>query len=91
MRKSDIEKEIAEKFELQPEQSESILNVLIESMLDVLKKDGRIEIREFGSFFTKGYRSYEGRNPRTGEHVHVPDKKLPRFKVSRELVKRING
>lgn len=91
MRKSDIGKEIAEKFEFQPEQSDRILNVLIEGMVDVLKKDGRIEIREFGSFFTKNYRSYEGRNPRTGKHVHVPTKKLPRFKVSKELVKRING
>ena len=91
MRKSDIAREISEKFDLQPDQSDKILNVLIESMADALKNDQRIEIREFGSFFTRGYRSYQGRNPRTGRRVHVPTKKLPRFKVSKELIKRMNG
>jgi len=91
MRKSDIAREISEKFDLQPDQTDEILNALIKSMAEVLRNDQRIEIREFGSFFTRSYRSYEGRNPRTGKRVHVPTKKLPCFKVSRELIQRMNG
>ena len=90
MRRSDIEKEISEKFNLQSSQSEQILDTIIESMTNVLRVDGRIEIREFGSFFTKSYGSYGGRNPRTGEHVHVPAKKLPHFRPSKELLKKLN-
>ncbi len=91
MRKSDIEKEIAEKFNLQSNQSEQILDTIISRMTEVLSEDERIEIRGFGSFFTKKYDSYGGRNPRTGEHVSVPEKKLPHFRPSKELLKKLNN
>ena len=90
MRRSDIEREISEKFKLQSNQSEQILDTIIESMTEVLKEDGRIEIRGFGSFFTKSYGSYGGRNPRTGDYVAVPEKKLPHFRPSKELLKKLN-
>lgn len=90
MRRSDIEKEIADRFKLQPSQSEQILDTIIDSMTSVLRSDGRIEIRGFGSFFTKSYGSYGGRNPRTGEYVAVPEKKLPHFRPSKELLKKLN-
>ena len=86
-----MEKEIAEKFKLQSSQSEQIIDTIIDSMTQVLKEDGRIEIRGFGSFFTKSYDSYAGRNPRTGEPVEVPEKKLPHFRPSKELLKKVNG
>jgi integration host factor subunit beta len=60
-------------------------------MTEVLSEDERIEIRGFGSFFTKKYGSYGGRNPRTGEHVSVPEKKLPHFRPSKELLKKLNN
>jgi len=91
VRKSDIENEISQKFNLNLNQSEQILDAIIESITDVLKVDGRIEIREFGSFFTKNYGSYKGRNPRTGQPVHVPVKKLPHFKASKEFLKSLNN
>lgn len=90
MRRSDIEKEIADRFNLQPSQSEQILDTIIDSMTSVLRNDGRIEIRGFGSFFTKSYGSYGGRNPRTGDYVAVPEKKLPHFRPSKELLKKLN-
>ena len=90
MRKSDIEKDIAEKFRLQSNQSEQIMDTIIEKMTQVLGDDERIEIRGFGSFFTKNYGSYGGRNPRTGERVPVPEKKLPHFRPSKELLKKLN-
>jgi integration host factor subunit beta len=59
-------------------------------MTEVLKSGDRIEIRGFGSFFTKHYKSYNGRNPRTGETVQVSPKKLPHFRASKELLARLN-
>ena len=91
MKRSDIEKELADKFNLQPSQSEQILDTIIEHMTEVLEGGGRIEIRGFGGFFTKSYGSYEGRNPRTGSKVMVSSKKLPHFRPSRELITKLNG
>lgn len=91
MKRSDIEKELSAKFNLQPYQSEQILDTIIGHMTAVLEDGGRIEIRGFGSFYTKSYGSYEGRNPRTGERVTVSEKKLPHFRPSRELIGKLNG
>lgn len=91
MRKSDIEKKIADKFHLESDQSEQILDTIIDKMTEVLSEDERIEIRGFGSFFTKRYGSYGGRNPRTGDYVAVPEKKLPHFRPSKELLSRLNS
>jgi integration host factor subunit beta len=59
-------------------------------MRDTLISGGRIEIRGFGSFVVKEYGAYEGRNPKTGEKIPVPPKKLPFFKVGKELKERID-
>jgi len=59
-------------------------------MTDALLKDDRIEIRGFGSFVNRAYGSYKGRNPRTGQVINVSDKKLPFFKVGKELREEIN-
>jgi integration host factor subunit beta len=91
MKKSELEKELASKFNLQSQQSERIIDTIIDHMTNVLKDGGRIEIRGFGSFFTKGYKTYTGRNPRTGDSVTVPPKKLPHFRPSKELLKKINN
>ena len=56
-----------------------------------LSKEDRVEIRGFGSFKVKAYRSYQGRNPKTGETIQVKDKKLPFFKVGKELKERVNS
>jgi integration host factor subunit beta len=58
---------------------------------DALIKGGRIEIRGFGSFIVRGYGGYTGRNPRTGEKVTIGKKKLPFFKVGKELNAKVNG
>ncbi len=54
-------------------------------MSDTLTHGGRIEIRGFGSFIVKDYKAYMGRNPKTGEVINVNPKKLPFFKVGKEL------
>ena len=61
------------------------------SVEQALTKEKRVEIRGFGSFKVKSYRSYKGRNPKTGEIIKVKDKKLPFFKVGKELKERVNS
>ncbi len=90
MKRSELERELSAKFGLQPQQSEQIIDTIINHMADVLQGGGRIEIRGFGSFFTKSYKPYSGRNPRTGETVQVSSKKLPHFRPSKELRKKLN-
>ncbi len=90
MKKSELQRELASKFNLQAQQSERIIDTVIKHMAKVLRDGGRIEIRGFGSFFIKGYKTYRGRNPRTGDSVIVPPKKLPHFRPSKELLKKLN-
>ena len=90
MKRSELERDLATKFNLEVEQSEQIIDTIINHMTDVLQGGGRIEIRGFGSFFTKGYKPYSGRNPRTGDVVEVPPKRLPHFTPSKELIQKLN-
>ena len=66
------------------------VNTLFNSMADTLSKGGRVEIRGFGSFKVKKYKPYSGRNPKTGEPIKVRSKKLPYFKLSSMMRKRMN-
>ena len=72
-------------------QSEEIVNLIYKRMRDAMVAGGRIEIRGFGSFVVKQYEAYQGRNPKTGEKISVPPKKLPFFKVGKELKERIDN
>ncbi len=71
--------------------AELLVQVVFESMEAALKRGERIEIRGFGSFELRSYRPYEGRNPRTGVRVSVRPKRLPFFKVGKELKERVNA
>ena len=64
---------------------------LIQQMTDTLAKGDRVEIRGLCSFEVKKYRAYKGRDPRTGKRIEVPPKKLPFFKLGRELKSRVNS
>ena len=85
MTKADLINLVAEKVNLQNRQAEMVVNLVFDLMADTLKKDDRIEIRGFGSFVNRVYGSYEGRNPKTGELVKVEPKRVPFFKVGKEL------
>jgi integration host factor subunit beta len=71
--------------------AEVMVNAVFDSMTDALAKGERIEIRGFGSFIVKQRSAREGRNPRTGEIVSVAAKKVPLFKVGKELRLRVDG
>jgi integration host factor subunit beta len=85
MNKSDLMMALKENVNLSRQEAENIVNVFFQSIEDSLGTGGRVEIRGFGSFTINGYKSYVGRNPKTGERIRVPSKKLPFFKVGKEL------
>ena len=91
MNKSDLVEILAKKSELTLKKSERIVNHVFGEMTEALKSDDKIEIRGFGSFIVKKYKAYKGRNPKTGESIEVKEKKLPFFKVGRELKNRVDG
>lgn len=68
-----------------------IVQIFFDSMADALVNEERIEIRGLCSFFVKNYKSYTGRNPKTGEKVQIRPKKLPFFKCGKELRDRVNS
>lgn len=85
MTKADLINVIADKARLQHKQAEVVVNMVFDMMSDALKRDERIEIRGFGSFVNRSYGKYQGRNPKTGQVVQVPPKRVPFFKVGKEL------
>ncbi len=91
MTKSEIVKKLAEKENLKRKIAEEIVDIVFDSMKEALVNGDKVEIRGFGTFKVKHYKPYEGRNPRTGEVINVSEKKLPFFKVGKELKERLNS
>jgi integration host factor subunit beta len=70
--------------------AESVVNQMLDTMTAALVRGEGIEIRGFGSFTIRSYDAYQGRNPRSGRPVQVKAKRLPFFKVGKELRDRVN-
>jgi integration host factor subunit beta len=75
---------------LSKKEAAAVVDLFFDSMTEALAKGARVEIRGLCSFFVKEYRSYQGRNPKTGESVQVAPKKLPFFKSGKELKDRVD-
>ncbi|MEJ2033935.1 MAG: integration host factor subunit beta [Deltaproteobacteria bacterium] len=90
MNKSELIEALALETNMPIREASSITNTILEAMTDALAAGDSIEIRGFGSFVVKEYGTYYGRNPKTGERIKVPPKKLPFFKVGKELKERVN-
>jgi integration host factor subunit beta len=92
MNKSKLVETLAQRIpNLTKKKAEAVVNTIFQQMSESLCRDDRIEIRGFGSFQVNSYPSYVGRNPRTGDTIQVPPKKLPFFKVGKELKERVNS
>ena len=91
MNKSELIDVLADKKGISFKKAEEIVNTIFESMTSAMLSGERIEIRGFGSFVINEYRAYTGRNPKTGESIAVSPKKLPFFKVGKELKERVAG
>lgn len=91
MNKSELIEQLAISKNVSNKRAEEIVNLVFSSMTDALTEGDRIEIRGLGSFVVKDYGTYTGRNPKTGAPITVSPKKLPFFKVGKELKERILG
>ena len=87
----DLATKLAEKENLTQREAEAALKLIFHLFSNALKKGDRIEIRGFGSFVMRSYETYNGRNPKTGIQLEVHPKRLPYFKVGKELKEKING
>jgi integration host factor subunit beta len=88
--KADLIEEVLRITELPRKESEIIVETVFDSIIESLQKGEKIEIRGFGSFRTRQRRGRVGRNPKTGEKVEVPAKRIPFFKPSKELKDFVN-
>lgn len=91
MNKSELIETFAAQRDISHKRAEEVVNMIFNSMSEAMINGERIEIRGLGSFVVKEYGAYTGRNPKTGEPIEVLPKKLPFFKVGKELKERIFG
>lgn len=91
MNKSELIETLATQKDFSFKKSEEVINTIFESMARALIAGERIEIRGFGSFVVKDYKPYTGRNPKTGEPISVKPKRLPFFKVGKDLKEKVDG
>ena len=90
MTKADLVEAVSKVTELTRKDSEVIVDTLFESVIKALKTGDKLEVRGFGSFRVRQRNARVGRNPKTGEKVEVPAKRVPYFKPSKELKDLIN-
>jgi len=91
MTKSDLIEAVAERTTITRSRAEAVVNCVFDAMTDALVRGEGIEVRGFGSFTVRQYKPYDGRNPKTGEAVHVASKRSPFFKVGKELKEMVNS
>jgi integration host factor subunit beta len=86
----DLIQRVMEECRLSRKEAATVVDLFFEIMSEALAMGDRVEIRGLCSFYVKEYKSYKGRNPRTGESVHVNPKRLPFFKCGKELKERVD-
>ncbi len=91
MTKADLVEVVAESADVPRKQSDEVVQVVLESIIAALHRDEKVELRGFGSFRIRQRGSRTGRNPKTGEQVHVPPKKIPYFKPGKHLREELLG
>ena len=90
MTKADLVEEVIRVALLSKKDAENVVNTVFSQIMEALKSDDKIELRGFGSFRVRRRRSRLGRNPKTGDRVDVPSKRIPYFKPGKELRDLIN-
>ena len=91
MNRSDLIGVLKQEINLSRKHAERVVDTFFDSITETLAEGERVEIRGFGSFTVNHYMPYTGRNPKTGTQIHVPAKKLPFFKVGKELKERVDN
>ncbi len=90
MTKADLVESIAAKVELSKKDGETVVNTVFRCIVEALAQGDKVELRGFGSFRTRNRQPRIGRNPKTGDKVEVPEKKVPFFKPGKSLKKLVN-
>jgi integration host factor subunit beta len=85
MTKADLVEEVSRVITTTRKDAEIIVETIFESIVKAIRSNDKVEIRGFGSFRSRSRRGRIGRNPKTGEKVQVPPKRIPYFKPSKEL------
>ena len=85
MTKAELVEKVAEEINLTKKQTEVIVNILFNSITEALSQGDKVELRGFGSFRIRKRNPREGRNPKTGDTVHIPAKQVPFFKAGKVL------
>ena len=85
MTKAELAARVADKAHLTNRQSESVINIVLRCIGEALREGDKVELRGFGSFRTRSRDARQGRNPRTGEAVQVPSKRVPFFRAGKDL------
>ena len=91
MNKSELTEALSKELNLPLSTTTGIISTILDSMMNALSNGENIEIRGFGSFTIRHYEPYVARNPKSGEEIMVKPKKLPFFKVGKELREGVNA
>lgn len=91
MVKAELIQTLKDKAGLSRSHSKKVVETVFDVISGTLANEGRVEIRGFGSFSVNNYKPYVGRNPKTGTPIKVSSKKLPFFRVGRQLKEKVNG
>ena len=90
MNKLELISALKTRTDISKSEAATVVEVFFDNMADTLAGGDRVEIRGLCSFYVKEYKSYTGRNPKTGEKVVIKPKKLPFFKSGKELKERVD-
>ncbi|MBN1933006.1 MAG: integration host factor subunit beta [Desulfobacterales bacterium] len=90
MNKLELISALKNEANISKSEAAKVVQIFFDYMADTLAEGERVEIRGLCSFFVKDYKSYTGRNPKTGEKVTIQPKKLPFFKSGKDLKERVN-
>jgi len=88
--KAELVEEVAKATQVTKKQAEEIVNTVFQTIVESLRSGKKIELRGFGSFRIRSRGARIGRNPKTGERVEVPPKRIPYFKPGKELKEQLN-
>ena len=90
MNKLELIATLKDECQISKKEAAAMVDIFFDQISTALAEGDRVEIRGLCSFFVKEYKSYQGRNPMTGEPVRVAPKKLPFFKIGKELKERVD-
>ncbi len=91
MTKADIVEKASSTADISKRKGEVIVNTVLRSIIDALSEGERVDLRGFGSFRVSARDDRTGRNPRTGEPIHIPAKKVPLFRAGKEFRRKVNN